>query len=124
MIHGGSRPMWRKLPELVRSCRPLAFTAAASPLPHRPHKICFECEPGWGTAMADYYSVIAAVSRLPSQTDEARRAIYDRARTALHEALRDHKLPLLANEKAALDAAITTVEAVNDIRHGGSEEAS
>jgi hypothetical protein len=36
--------------------------------------------------MADYYSVIAtAVSRLPSQTDEARCAIYDRARTALQE---------------------------------------
>ena len=32
----------------------------------------------------DYYSVIAtAVSRLPSKTDEARCAIYDRARTAL-----------------------------------------
>jgi len=39
--------------------------------------------------MADYYSVIAtAVSRLPSQTDQARCAIYDRARTALQEALR------------------------------------
>jgi hypothetical protein len=36
--------------------------------------------------MADYYSVIAgAVSRLPSKTDEARHALYERARTALQE---------------------------------------
>jgi hypothetical protein len=40
--------------------------------------------------MADYYSVVAnAISRSSSQTDEARRAIYERARTALREALRD-----------------------------------
>ena len=57
--------------------------------------------------MADYYSVIAtAVSRLPSQTDEARSAIYDRARTALREALRDYEPPLLAKEQMALDEAI------------------
>ena len=38
--------------------------------------------------MADYYSAIAsAVSRLPSKTDEARREIYERARTALRDAL-------------------------------------
>jgi hypothetical protein len=36
--------------------------------------------------MADYYSLIAdAVSRLPSKTDEARHALYERARTALQE---------------------------------------
>jgi hypothetical protein len=79
--------------------------------------------------MADYYSVIAtAVSRLPSKTDDARRAIYDRARTALREALHNYDPPLseteLANEQAALDAAISTVEVVNDIRPGGSEESS
>ena len=35
-----------------------------------------------------YYSVIArAVSRLPSTTDEVRHAIYEQARTALHERL-------------------------------------
>ncbi len=39
--------------------------------------------------MADYYSLIArAVSRLPNQTDEARHAIYERARAALQESLR------------------------------------
>ncbi len=62
------------------------------------------------------------------QTDEARRAIYDRARTALREALHNYDPPLseteLANEQAALDAAISTVEVVNDIRPGGSEESS
>ena len=67
--------------------------------------------------MADYYSVITtAVSRLLGQTDEARRAIYDRARTALQEALRDYEPPLLAKEQAALDEAIRTVEVINDIR--------
>ena len=65
--------------------------------------------------MADYYSVIAtAVSRLPTKTDEARCAIYDRART--QEALRDYEPPLLAKEQAALDDAIRTLEVINDIR--------
>jgi hypothetical protein len=67
------------------------------------------------TVMPDYYSVIAsAVYRLPSKTDEARHAIYERARTALRETLRNYDPPLseteLANEDAALDAAITKVE--------------
>ena len=39
--------------------------------------------------MADYYSAIArAVSNLPNKTDEARRAIYERACTALQESSR------------------------------------
>ena len=83
---------------------------------------------GGPTSMADYYSVIArAVSRFPSKTDEARHAIYERARTALREALRKYEPPLsateLANEQAVLDAAICTVEVVNDIRGGTREEA-
>jgi len=62
--------------------------------------------------MADYYSVIAsAVSRSPSKTDEARRAIYQRARAALREALRDYEPPLLANEQVALEAAVCRLEA-------------
>jgi hypothetical protein len=82
---------------------------------------------GGPTSMADYYSVIArAVSRLPSKTDEARHAIYERARTALREALRNYDPPLsateLANEQAELDAAICTVEVVDDIRRGTREE--
>lgn len=68
-----------------------------------------------------YYSVMArAVSRLSSQTDEARNAIYERARTALREALLNHDPPLseseLANEQAALDQAIRKLEEVNGIR--------
>ena len=63
---------------------------------------------------------------LPSKTDEARHAIYERARTALREALRNYDPPLsateLANEQAELDAAICTVEVVDDIRRGTREE--
>jgi hypothetical protein len=65
--------------------------------------------------MADYYSLIVrAVSRLPSKTDEARRAIYERARTALQESLRTLDPPIseaeLANAQSALEAAIRRVE--------------
>jgi hypothetical protein len=75
-------------------------------------------------AVADYYkyySVMArAVSRLPSQTDEARHAIYERARAALREALLNYGPPLseteLANEQAALERAIRKLEEVNGIR--------
>jgi hypothetical protein len=82
--------------------------------------------------MADYHSIIArAVSRLPSKTDGARHAIYDRARTALRDTLRNYDPPLseteLANEEAALDAAIGTVEVdflFSDIRSIVREEAA
>ena len=58
--------------------------------------------------MADYYSPIArAVSRLPSKTDEARRAVYERARTALQESSRTLEI---SEAQAALDAAIRRVE--------------
>jgi hypothetical protein len=64
--------------------------------------------------MADYHSVIArAVSRLPSKADEARHAIYEEARKALHERL-GNDLQIsdaeLANEHYALEAAIYEVE--------------
>jgi len=65
--------------------------------------------------MADYYSAIArAVSNLPNKTDEARRAIYERARTALQESLRTLDPPISeaeqANAQFALEAAIRRVE--------------
>ena len=65
--------------------------------------------------MSDYYSLIArAVSRLPSNTDEARRAIYERARATLLESLRTLDPPIseaeLANAQSALEAAIRRVE--------------
>jgi hypothetical protein len=76
--------------------------------------------------MTDYYSLMSlAVSRLPSKTDEARHGIYERARIALQETLRTLHPPIseteIANEQAVLDAAIYTLEVVNDIR-GGTEE--
>jgi len=65
--------------------------------------------------MADYYSLIAgAVVRLPNKTDEARRAIYERARTALRESLRALDPPIseaeLADAQSALEEAIQRVE--------------
>jgi hypothetical protein len=51
---------------------------------------------------------------LPSKTDEARREIYERARTAVQESLRTNDPPLLpaelATEQFALEAAISRVE--------------
>jgi hypothetical protein len=77
--------------------------------------------------MADYYSVIArAVSRLPSKTDEARHAIYERARTAAQKNLRTYDPPLspaeLATEQFALEAAISRVE--TELRRSAREEAA
>jgi hypothetical protein len=65
--------------------------------------------------MDDYRSIIArAVSRLPSKTDEARTAIYERARAALRETFHNYDPPLseteLANVQSALDTAIGAVE--------------
>jgi hypothetical protein len=65
---------------------------------------------------SDYYSVIArGVSGLPSKTDEARHAVYERARTALQERLRTLDPPIsetdLAIEEFALETAIQRVEA-------------
>lgn len=75
--------------------------------------------------MADYYSVIArAVSRLPSKTDEARHAVYERARTVVQKSLRTHDPPLspteLATEQFALEAAISRVE--TELRRSAREE--
>ena len=66
--------------------------------------------------MADYYSVIAhAVSRLPGKTDEAKQAIYERARAALRNALRSpFSESELVAEQAALEVAISMVEGIND----------
>jgi hypothetical protein len=63
--------------------------------------------------MADYYSPIArAVSNLPNKTDEARRAIYERARAALQESSCTLEISEaeLANAQFALEAAIRRVE--------------
>jgi hypothetical protein len=64
--------------------------------------------------MADYHSIIArAVSHLPRTADEARRAIYEQARTALHQRLgNDPQISDadLMNEHYRLEVAIYTVE--------------
>ena len=64
--------------------------------------------------MVDYYSAIArAVSRLPHNNDEARQAIYERARTALHERLRNDPQTSdaqLVDEHYKLEGAIYEVE--------------
>lgn len=79
--------------------------------------------------MADYYSLISrAVARLPSKTHEARHAIYERARTVLLESLSNYDPALsdtaLANEQAALETAISRLEAdlsFGDLRRAPSE---
>src|SRR5258707_4898372 len=66
--------------------------------------------------MADYYPLIAkAVSGLEKSTGEARRALYDRARTALLAQLRGVEPALsepdITRERLALEEAIRKVEA-------------
>ena len=80
----------------------------------------------------DYYSLIAlAVSRLPSKADEARHALYERARTTLKEKLHSHDRPVsAAGVKTAqfrLEAAIRRVEmelVFRDMPSGAKEEAA
>jgi hypothetical protein len=65
-------------------------------------------------SMTDYHSIIAwAVSQLPSSADEARHAIYEQARTALHKRLgNDPQISdaELVNEHHRLEVAIYEVE--------------
>src|ERR1700730_16130872 len=68
-----------------------------------------------GEPMADYYPLIAkAVSGLEKSTGEARRALYDRARTALLAQLRGVEPALsepdITRERLALEEAIRKVE--------------
>ena len=64
--------------------------------------------------MPDYRSIItSAVSRLPSTADEARHAIYEQARTALHGTIGQRPQISdadLVNEHFRLEAAIYEVE--------------
>ncbi len=79
--------------------------------------------------MADYHSIIAwAVSHLPSTADEARHAIYELARTALHRRLgNDPQISdtELVNEHHRLEVAIYEVEEslrLSDMRRFVREE--
>jgi hypothetical protein len=65
--------------------------------------------------MTDYHTVVSdAVSGLPSKTYEVRRALYERARTALQTTLHNHDPALseteVAKERSAFEAAIRKVE--------------
>jgi hypothetical protein len=65
--------------------------------------------------MADYYYsvIVRAVSRLPPSNDEVRQAVYEQARTALHERLgNDPQISdaQLVDEHYRLEAAIHRVE--------------
>jgi hypothetical protein len=66
--------------------------------------------------MADYYPLIArAIEGLSNRSPDARRSVYERARTALTDQLRSLDPPLseaeIAREQLSLDDAITRVEA-------------
>jgi hypothetical protein len=81
--------------------------------------------------MDDYHSIIAsAVSHLPSTADEARHAIYERARTALHTRLgNDPQISdaELMNEHYRLEVAIYEVEEhllLSEMRRFVREEAT
>jgi hypothetical protein len=66
--------------------------------------------------MADYYSLLArAIGAIPQSTPEARQAVYERARKALFNQLRNIQPPVaeadIAAEGRALDEAIARLEA-------------
>lgn len=66
--------------------------------------------------MADFYPILSrAIAGLPDKSPEARRAVYDRARTALVAQLRSLDPPLgeaeIMRERLALDEAVSRVEA-------------
>jgi hypothetical protein len=114
----------------VRHTSPQIFLQKES-APH-PFAICYNSQGGklgplrCMAGYSDYYSVIArAISGLAVKTDEARQAIYERARTALQERLRTLEPPIsetdLAIERFALETAIERVETESrssDTRHG------
>jgi len=66
--------------------------------------------------MADFYPILArAIAGLPDKSSAARRAVYDRARTALVAQLRSLDPPLgeaeIMRERLSLDEAVAKVEA-------------
>jgi hypothetical protein len=77
-------------------------------------------DPASSQSMADYYSLISeAVAKLPTNTGDAREALYDRARKALATQLEGHEASQIATEQFALEAAILRVEGEASARHSG-----
>lgn len=72
--------------------------------------------------MADYYPLIArAVANLPQNTDAARGALYERARSALATQLRGRSESEVTRESQSLEDAIRNVEMeVNGELHGAA----
>ena len=65
--------------------------------------------------MTDFYPmVLAAVSKLDPNTEEARRALYQRARAALADRLRDLEPPL--SEQRITDPATGSILTRTDVR--------
>lgn len=78
--------------------------------------------------MADYYPILTrAIAGLDANTGEARRGVYDRARTALVTQLRGFDPPLaeadIKRERLALEESIRRVEAENRELEGEVREA-
>ena len=82
---------------------------------YRPIGTVIEQRGSRGSAVADYYPLIArAVAKLPQNTETARRALFERARNALVEQLR-RQTPTMsqsqaAHERESLEEAIHKVE--------------
>lgn len=70
--------------------------------------------------MTDYYPLIArAVANLPQNTEAARRALYQRARSALDTQLRGRSEAEVVQERRSLDEAIRRVEIESGVaKHG------
>lgn len=77
--------------------------------------------------MADYYPLLVrAISALPQKTGENRRAVYDRARSALVRQLRGVDPPLpegeITRERLSLEEAIRRMEAEYSAQDNGSQD--
>lgn len=77
--------------------------------------------------MADFYPILArAIAGLPDKSPEARRAVYDRARSALVAQLRSLDPPLgeaeIMRERLALDEAVSRVEADLSENESGQQQ--
>src|SRR5262249_15227705 len=84
-----------------------------------------QSEPAPHRSTGDYYSVIArAVSELPDNTIDARKALYDRLRTAFATQVDGQDPSWIKNERRTLERAICRVEATSPPRGNRYQPAS